>query len=81
MEVKCCDFCMKILKGDYDRYTYKVNDKEYELCEDCYDDLYEIDRKKKEEIDRAKDIFVSELNKLLERKYGQKDEETKEDNI
>lgn len=80
MEVKCCDFCMKILKRDLDRYTYIVNNKEYELCEDCYDDLVEIDSKKKEAIDRAKDIFASELYKLLERKYGE-NEDTKEDNI
>lgn len=80
MLVKCCDFCMKILKTDNDRYTYMVDYKQYELCEECYDDLVEIDNKKKEAIDKAKDIFMSDFNKLIERKK-ENERNTKENNI
>ncbi len=66
MKVDCCDFCMKILK-EKDIYKYVVNYKEYELCENCYDDLVKIDNEKIEAITRANDIFNSKLKKLEER--------------
>ena len=80
MLVNCCDFCMKILKTDKDKYTYTVDYKQYELCEECYDDLVEIANKKEEAIDKVNNIFVSDFNKLLERKKGN-EKDTKEDNI
>lgn len=80
MLVNCCDFCMKILKTDNERYKYMVEYKQYELCENCYDDLAEIDNKKKEAIDKAKDNFISDFNKLIERKK-ENERNTKENNI
>lgn len=81
MLVKCCDFCMKILKTDNDIYKYMVDYKQYELCEDCYDDLFEIDKKKKEAIDKAKENFANEFYKLMERKKEKNEGNTKENNI
>lgn len=81
MRVNCCDFCMKILKTDNDVYKYIVDYKQYELCEECYDDLVKIANKKKEAIDRAKDIFISDFNKLIERKKVKNERNTKENHI
>lgn len=78
MLVRCCDFCMKILKTDNEKYTYTVDYKQYELCENCYDDLVKIDDEKKEAINKAKDTFIGKLNKL-EKRY--RNENTKENNI
>lgn len=68
MKVNCCDFCMKILNVK-NQYTYVVNYKEYELCENCYNDLIKIADEKKEAIDKANEIFNTKFEKLLERSY------------
>lgn len=81
MKVDCCDFCMKILKSYNDIYKYVIDYKEYELCEECYDDLIKIANKKKEAIDRAKNSFANDFYKLLERKKVKNEGNTKENNI